>query len=160
MLIFENNCFLEITFLKSLIKGYKYLINNFAYVWTDKKVYVKLDKNSPLTYQYPNLIYTTSMKYVNKSKKYKMSQVFTKNNIDNCCLTGVCYDIDFFKPIIDFLKNPTDNINIIDLLDSINSVYSVISEDVSNYVYSIEYITEMLINNDYEFLENGEIYCK
>lgn len=86
--------------------------------------------------------------------KKRISKIFKTNNLENCPLTGVCYDFDFLQPIIDFMEKPTSKINNTDL--QIPSYYDVFQKDY-DYCTSEETIIETIIANDYEFYEDGTL---
>jgi len=85
--------------------------------------------------------------------KKKLSRVFTTNNLENCPLTGVCYDYDFLKPIIDFLKKPSASVTNMDLTIP---DYDIIRQNDMDGMDD-NYVTEAIEANGYEFTENGEL---
>lgn len=134
------------------IKGarlYTWIMNNLSDQWLDTKCISKGadGKFSISEYEY---------KY-NGSTKKRRSKIFKQNNLENCFLTGVCYDTDFMQPIIDFLKNPSEDINNEDLAENIPS-YEKIAERDEEYYNSDEYIEEELENRELEYTEDGKIY--
>lgn len=90
----------------------------------------------------------------NECTKYKRSNVFVTNTLEDCPLTGVCYDFDFLQPIIDFFKKPSKNITSSDL--EIPSYDDVAQKDF-DYQNSDEYIIEELESIDDCFTENGKL---
>ena len=82
---------------------------------------------------------------------------YSKIQLENCCvLTGACYDDDLLTPIYDFLNKPTE-IDFETLLnDCIYSLCHSISNEI-DYHNSDDAITEEIENNEYDFLENGEM---
>lgn len=134
------------------IKGarlYTWIMNNLSDQWLDTKCISKEadGKFSISEYEY---------KY-NGSTKKRRSKIFKQNNLDNCFLTGVCYDTDFMQPIIDFLKNPSEDINNEDLAGKLPS-YEGIAQKEIDYMNSDEYIEEELEQLDNEYTEDGKQY--
>lgn len=125
-----------------------YIENNFSNLWRNKNRISKHKdgkfKNCYYSYKYDCL-------------KFRVSRIFETNNIDNCPLTGVCYDIDFMEPIINFMKNPSSKITNIDLCEDMPSYESIYDMDIE-YMSSYEYVSEHFEANDYEFTEDGKIY--
>jgi hypothetical protein len=75
-------------------------------------------------------------------------------------LTGVCYDYDILKPILNFRKNPSDSITFEELLqDCLTSLAKALEREY-DYINSDEAKIEHLIESDMQFLECGEIYEK
>lgn len=122
--------------------------NNLSWRWEDANRISKHEggrfKNSYFAYKY------------DKCLKYRVSNVFKTNNLENCPFTGVCYDFNFLEPIIKFLKNPSSKVSNLDLVDDIPSVNDVYNIDLE-WIQSDEYILEHLESNDYEFDEFGNI---
>lgn len=125
-----------------------YINNNFSHLWMDQQYISKHEdgkiKNCYYSYKYD-------------CTKKKRSNVFTANNLENCPLTGVCYDHDFLQPIIDFLKSPKENYTNQDLADDFPSYESIADRDIE-YLYSDESIMETIECNDYDFTEDGKMY--
>jgi hypothetical protein len=79
---------------------------------------------------------------------------------DNCPLTGMCYDYDILKPILNFRKNPSDSITFEELLqDCLTSLAKALEREY-DYINSDEAKIQHLIDSDMQFLECGEIYEK
>lgn len=89
--------------------------------------------------------------------KKRRSRIFVTNELENCHLTGVCYDMDFLQPIIDFVKKPDSNITNIDLAESMPD-YETISQRDYEYYHEDAQVRERLQESDYEFLANGNLY--
>lgn len=125
---------------------YTWIQNNLAVYWTERNFISKhLDgtfKNSYFQYKYDCL-------------KYRKSKIFSTNTLENCPLTGVCYDFDFLKPIIDFIKTPSAYTSNTDLK---LPDYNEITEKEMDYQNSDEAIKETIESNDYDFLSNGSRY--
>lgn len=131
----------------------KYIYNNFGWKLF-KKQYLKHGKdkeNEPENYHY--------MRRFTKLKNGTYSIVYQSNyKIEtSCVLTGMCYDDDILQPIYDFLELRTfDSTNFKDLL---NDCFEAIKKTIENeieYMQGNEYISEQIIDNDYEFNENGK----
>lgn len=118
--------------------------NNLSYIWTNKNYISKHTdgsiKNSYFEHQYG-------------CTKKKISHVFSTNNIENCPLTGVCYDYDFLQPIIDFMRKPSAKIDNTDL--QIPDYEKVYERDMN---FSDQDVIDEIEANEYEYNEDGTIY--
>lgn len=125
------------------------------YTWLQNNVidgFIKLNRISKHT---DGTIKNSDFQYKYDCTKFRVSRIFVTNNLENCPLTGVCYDFDFLKPIIDFINNPKSNITNIDLANDMPSYESIAERDYEEQ-NSDEYISEHLIANEYEFTEEGK----
>jgi hypothetical protein len=77
---------------------------------------------------------------------------------DNCPLTGMCYDYDILKPILDFRKNPLDSITFEELLQDCLISLAKSLENEYDYLASEEGKKQHLIESDTQFLESGVEY--
>lgn len=94
----------------------------------------------------------------NTKKEY--CTYYSSWKLDNSCvLTGVCYDDDILEPIYKFLQlREFDNTT---LLDLISECYKNLKKSIDSeiaYNDSDEAIRENLIENDYEFTSNGNLF--
>jgi hypothetical protein len=76
----------------------------------------------------------------------------------NCPLTGMCYDYDILKPILDFRKNPSDSVTFEELLEDCLISLAKSLEREYDYLTSDEGKKEHLLNSDTQFLESGLEY--
>ena len=127
------------------VRLYKWLINNFSSHWIDIK-YISKHKNGKFKNSY--------FEYKYDCVKYRKSNISVTNNLENCPLTGVCYDMDIMQPVIDFLKRP-DNSTFEDLINGIESAISKTYQSNEEWVNSDEYITESIEAKEYEFTQDG-----
>ena len=129
---------------------YTYLINNY-YSDLFKPEYIKtLDR------EFKANAFICKVKTNHKGEKY--TQIFSKFKVSNeCVLTGVCYDNNILEPIYSFLKKPT-NETFEDLLQDIGHAISRAYSDMEEWLYSVEYITDSIQGNDYEFTKEGNIF--
>lgn len=127
---------------------YTWIINNLSSDWIKPNFIAKHEggafSNSPWQHKYHCV-------------KKRRSRIFVTNELENCHLTGVCYDMDFLQPIIDFLKKPDGNITNIDLSESMPGYDSIYNRDFDDY-YEDAQVRERLEDSDNEFLENGNLY--
>lgn len=139
-----------------------YIENNFSHLWRNT------NRISKHLIKYPELVTKKRIKngcyfensdyqYKYNCLKFRVSRIFETNNIDNCPLTGVCYDVDFMEPIINFMKNPSSKTTNIDLWEDMPSYESIYNRDMED-INSDEYVSEHLEANNYEFTEDGKIY--
>ena len=127
------------------VRLYKWLINNYSSYWTDVN-YISKHKNGKFKNSY--------FEYKYDCVKYRKSNISVTNNLENCPLTGVYYDMDIMQPVINFLKRP-DNSTFEDLINGIESAISKTYQSNEEWVNSNEYITEEIQANEYEFTSNG-----
>ena len=159
---YEFNDFWESERIESYKKALPYykLLKNIDGVINGSRLYTFIQNNIISDFIEPNYINKQQDGKINNcyySHKYnctkkRLSKVFKTNNLNNCPLTGVCYDFDFLQPIIDFMENPTSKIDNTDL--QIPSYDSVFQKD---YYTSDEFIIEELEDNDSEFYEDGTL---
>lgn len=102
-----------------------------------------------------------------KEKSYKyykegypvLKTRYSKILLDNSCvLTGYCVDDDILQPVYDFLNKPIEGVSFRDLLENCFDSWITACNNGIEYQNSDEYIAEELINNEYEFTENGKLY--
>lgn len=97
------------------------------------------------------------MEYI-RLYKYLVNNYNLQDIADRCLISGMCYDYDLLKPLLDFTKRPVKGYNLDDLFKlCIESIISVYNEEL-DYWYSEESIKEDIEANDYDFTENGELY--
>lgn len=90
--------------------------------------------------------------------KYRTSKILFLEGPDDCPLTGVTSDFAFLQPIINYLAKPDLTTTFRDLIES--CVENTLSEIEKEYDYmnSDEYITEDLIGQDQDYLEDGTVF--
>ena len=118
--------------------------NNLSHYWERKNW---ISKHTDVE------IANSDWKYKYDCTKKKISRVFSTNNLENCPLTGVCYDYDFLKPIIDFMRKPSAKIDNTDL--QIPDYETIAERDME---FDDDYVIESIEANEYEFNEDGTIY--
>jgi hypothetical protein len=75
----------------------------------------------------------------------------------SCCLTGMCYDLDLFKPFIEFIDKPTEGTTLKDLIsEGIEALCTTLRAEYE-YRQSDEAIIETIEANEYYFLSNGKL---
>jgi len=89
--------------------------------------------------------------YSNYTKSY--INTFT----ESCVFTGFCADDVFLTPIVDFLKTPT-NITFRELIE--NCVHECIKSGCDDWEYtkSEGAVTEIILENNYEFTADGNLF--
>ncbi len=100
----------------------------------------------------------TSTKYYGKrygeNAKFRFSKIFTE--VDECNLTGVCFDYDFLKPLMDFVKKPNKYVDNYQLaLTSLNRIAQELIDAERDYFYSDEGFSEYCEADNMEFLQDG-----
>lgn len=90
-----------------------------------------------------------------KHRNTYRSTMFFEND---CVLTGVCYDYDLLRPIYEFLEKPRESASLNDLFRICFDCLDQAINDEIQERESDEYISEEIMNNDYEFTDDGEIF--
>lgn len=130
------------------VRLYTWIMNNISYLWLDRLAYVKNSEG---------VIISDDFTYKYSKNPAKWSNIKIVNNLENCFLTGVCYDIAFLQNLIDFIKSPDNVTTVNDLLENRVSFESVVIKE-EEFFYSDECIIEELESSDIEFLADGTIY--
>lgn len=133
------------------VRLYKYLVNNYY--------------NSLFTPQYKGLrnraIRGKQMIFeVRKgSNGNEYTQIYSKlRRSCDCPLTGVCYDMDILKPVLDFLKRPDKGTTFENLISETECAIRKTYENTEDWLSSDEFIKEDLQTNGIEFTEDGNRY--
>ena len=107
-------------------------------------------------YLFKGKYYSTQGSYLNGefTYKYKHSKIIK----DTCCvLTGYYMDDSILNPIYNFLKHPSNDITLYDLMeDCLNSWVVTFESDIKDF-YSKESLKDFAEINGYEFYENGKM---
>lgn len=127
---------------------YAWIENNLSHYWTkqnriSKHGEGKKFRNSDWEYKFYKCV------------KFRVSKIFSTNNLENCPLTGVCYDFDFLKPIIEFMKSPDMRTCNTDLTIP---DYEKVAQADYEWEMSEEYIKDNFEANEYEFTKDGKQY--
>lgn len=128
------------------VRLYKYIQNNVMPKLRKYKYYTK------------NSAYYAGKKHgITMGKKFRFSKINYSEDAEN--LTGICYDYDFLKPLIDFMEKPSENVDSDDLrnTDTVN-IYNKLAEDECDYFYQDKVFEEHCDANEYLFYENGKMY--
>lgn len=141
-----------------------YLINNF---WDDlyKRKYINsyFQETEPKTFNPYRRYKQTFSRKENKNGFWVTlrKKCFFENS---CVLTGVCYDDDILQPIYNFidnykqLKNYNDSLTFEELL---NECLDSLDKSIENEIDGLntdDSIVQILIDNEYEFTEEGNIF--
>lgn len=117
----------------------RYMWNNYAGEITNGKYYGKLIWNGD------------KCRHV---KRYSR----TSFEMDNCPLTGICYDYDILRPVLDCLHYKRFFETFDDLItDCLNSFFRAWQNEI-DYCNSFEYFAETAEINEWEFTENGDVW--
>jgi hypothetical protein len=106
-----------------------------------------------------------------RHKRLKVNEIKTGSNkgkfghyyhsaitLDNSCvLTGYSIDDDILQPVYEFLEKP-DNTTFEELIQDCLNAWQKAVESDEEYQNSDEYIAEYFEANNYEFIEDGEIF--
>lgn len=98
---------------------------------------------------------------IEKSKEYPSGMRHVKRHskifFTDACPTGYCADYDLRAPIYKFLKSKDETKTFVDLIRDCFESFADSWKSDMEYQDSDEYISELLIANDYEFDEYGNI---
>ena len=119
------------------IRLMKYIYNNFYNEFTQGKYY-------------------STQGYYDENKKYHYKFKHSKIQRNNH-LTGYYIEEDILKPIIDFLKEPNDNIDFNDLMNSCLYAWVHACDNDYQNTLTMEYYEEHAMANEYEFNEDGNM---
>ena len=96
-------------------------------------------------------------KYDGCTKK-RFSRIAKVNTIDDCPMTGVCYDYSFLEPVIKFLKEPNSSTTFKELFDDcVHGLFVDVSAEWESQL-EMEYFVDHAEANSYEFYEDGTWY--
>lgn len=118
------------------------------FIWNNYADYISKGKY----YSTPGR-YDENGKYTYKSRYSKITK-----QMDNCPLTGVCFDCDILQPVIDCLHYKRFFNSYNELMDACLSNFFRIWDAEIEYCQSFEYFAEIMECNDYEFTENGDFF--
>lgn len=76
----------------------------------------------------------------------------------DCPFTGYCMDCDILEPIREFIKSPSENVNMDDLIWRCVYCWKMSAETDCEYQETDEYMAEHCESNNYQFFEDGKIY--
>lgn len=102
--------------------------------------------------------YSTPGRWINGKYTYKFRHSRTTFEMDNCPLTGVCWDLDILQPIIDCLHYKRFFNSIDDLYNECLHSFFHSWQAQKDYLQSFDYFADTCDANDYEFLETGEMW--
>ncbi len=105
--------------------------------------------------------YYSTKGYYDKNKKYHYRYRYSKIILNyDCVLTGYYLDMEILDPIYKFLDMPNDTITFKELIEEcLTSWVNACDDDIRNY-YTSESLEELSQDNEYEFLEDGTIFCE
>lgn len=155
---FVNNVKSDVNYLGNEIYGYrlyKWLINNLDHYWTEKNVYSKHIKDGKATFKSSYFDFKYSHSY-GTATKIRTSKIKKVDCLENCFISGMCYEIDLLKEFINFIKRPNKHSTIDDLFN-IDSNYSSCCDDIYEWTNSEEYILDHIEANNYTFDYSGKM---
>jgi hypothetical protein len=105
--------------------------------------------------------YYSTKRYYDENKKYHYKYRHSKIILNNdCVLTGYYLDMDILDPIYKFLEQPNNNITFKELIEECLTSWVNACDNDIKYYYSSENLQELSQDNEYEFLEDGTIFCE
>ena len=102
--------------------------------------------------------YSTRGEYINGKYHYKHRYSKIQKEMDNCPLTGVCYDMDILQPVIDCLHYKRFFNSYDELIHACLSEFFRAWDAEIEYSNSFEYFADTAECNEWYFTENGEFY--
>lgn len=117
------------------------------YVWNNYAEYIQKGR------------YYSRGRWIDGKYTYKCRYSKIRHEMDNCPLTGVCYDCDILGPVIDCLHYKRFFNSYDELIHTCLSGFFAAWDAEKEYLRSEEYFAEMAEINEYEFLETGERYA-
>lgn len=115
-----------------------------TFVWNRYAKYIKKGK-----------YYSTPFKYIDGKPTYKFRHSRIMYEMDNCPLTGCCFDCDILQPIIDCLEYKRFFDTYADLItDCLNHFFET-WRDCLKYSESFEFYAEEADAREWEYLEDG-----
>jgi hypothetical protein len=139
------------------LRLFKYLVNNFSGTLYKRK-YLGCLKTQDQPHNRHRMVKNVEIsRGTNKGKFY--ASVYSNCQTEQCCnLTGVYSDESILQPLYDFLQAPNKNTTFADLMEECGNAWASAFSKNMEEESSDEYISEMLINNDYEYTEEGDRY--
>lgn len=151
------------------IKVYRYSVGDIykpTFAFTMDSLATEAPKGDPLRLaryiwnNYADLImrgkrYSSRMKIVNGDFHYVSRKSQAIKSLDDCALTGICWDADLLQPIIDCLHYKRFFNDIDELFTaSLTAFFDAWQADIE-YCRSFEYYGEKAEFNDFEYMEDG-----
>lgn len=121
------------------IRVAKYMWNNYAEYITKGKYYSR-------------------GRWIDGQYQHKSRNSKATFELDNCPLTGCCYDMDILGPVLDCLHYKRFFNSIDDLFQECLTHFFRVWDAEKEYYGSIEHFAEMADCNDFEFLETGDMW--
>jgi hypothetical protein len=139
------------------LRLFKYLVNNFSGTLYKRK-YLGCLKTQDQPHSRHRMVKNVEIsRGTNKGKFY--ASVYSNCQTEQCCnLTGVYSDESILQPLYDFLKTPNKNTTFADLMEECGNAWAKSFAKEIEHENSDEYIKDCLINNDYEYTEEGDRY--
>lgn len=149
------------------VKNWEFGYHNFIdFVFTDDDEISELSGQRLATYFWNNYkddiyrgkYYSTPGKWISGNYHYKArhSKIIIEN--DSCALTGVCYDLDILKPLIEFMDSP-DHRDFKDIMYECLQAWIYSCRDEYEGRQTLESFLEDSRANGWEYLENGRLTC-
>ena len=139
------------------LRLFKYLINNFGGTLYKRKYLGSLKTQNQPHSRHRMVKNVEISRGTNKGKFY--ASVYSNCRTEQCCnLTGVYTDESILQPLYDFLQAPNKNTTFADLMEECGNAWASAFSKSIEHENSDEYIKDCLINNDYEYTEEGNLY--
>lgn len=117
------------------------------YIWNNYAEYITKGK-----------YYSTKGEYIDGKYHYKHRYSRATFEMDNCPLTGCCYDLDILQPVLDCLHYKRFFNSIDDLFKECLTNFFHAWTAENDYLQSQEHFEEYALENGLEFLETGVIW--
>lgn len=139
------------------LRLFKYLVNNFGGTLYKRKYLGSLKTQDQPRAAHRMIKNREISQGTNKGKFY--ASVYSNCQMEqNCNLTGVYSDESILQPLYNFLEAPDKSTTFADLMEECGNAWAAAFSESIEEENSDEYIKDCLINNDYEYTEEGEQY--
>lgn len=139
------------------LRLFKYLVNNFGGTLYKRKYLGSLKTQDQPHSRHRMVKNIEISRGTNKGKFYAL--VYSNCQTEQSCnLTGVYSDESILQPLYNFLEAPDKNTTFADLMEECGNAWAAAFSESIEEENSDEYISDILINNDYEYTEEGEQY--
>lgn len=139
------------------LRMFKYLVNNFGETLYKRK-YIGSLKITEQARKFHRMMKSKQLTHGPNRGKFYASVYSNCQTEQNCNLTGVYSDESILKPLYDFLQAPNKNTTFADLMEECGNAWAAAFSESMEHETSDEFISDVLINNDYEYTEEGDLY--
>lgn len=122
-----------------------------------KRAWAYIENNYITPYEKPKTYYLNHFLYCDGRKNWSRKSRINRS-IENCMFTGYCADYCYYEAWRNWKKNFNNNSTVEDFIEDVADRLSKEWSADNEWQYSDEGIIEILVNCEYEFYEDGEVY--